>query len=98
MYIIYITVLDWTDLIPYFLNYFESELLCRDGSFIKNVFVETRKNVGYSKLLNNPFKVEIVYIILMSTRNENNRFFEMNHRKVKANAKPITLAVPMGLH
>ena len=41
----------------YFLNYFYSELFYRVGIFIKIVsFVETQKNVIYSKLLNNPFK------------------------------------------
>jgi len=43
---------------PCFLNYFESELFCRDGPFLKNVsFVETLKICYiYSKLVNNPFK------------------------------------------
>ena len=46
------------------LNYFESELFYRDGPFIKNVSsVGTRKNVMYSKLVNNPFKVDWGYII-----------------------------------
>ena len=41
IYIIYITR---TDFEHQFLNYFESELLYRDGTFIKNVsFVETQK-------------------------------------------------------
>ena len=40
-----------------FHNYFESELFYRDEPFIKNVsFVGPRKNVKYSKLVNNPFK------------------------------------------
>ena len=43
----------------YFLDYFESELFYRVRPFIKNVsFVETQKNVIYSKLVNNPFKDE----------------------------------------
>ena len=42
---------------PYFLNYFKSELFYRDGPFTKNVsFVGARKNVIFSKLVNNPFK------------------------------------------
>ena len=44
---------------PIIFNYFVSELLYRDGPFIKNVsFVETQKNVLYSELVNNPFKRE----------------------------------------
>ena len=53
---------------PYFLNYFELELFDRDGTFIKNVsFVETRKNVVYLKLVNNPFKYYCVYRLFAST-------------------------------
>ena len=44
-----------------FFNCFESALYYRDGPFIKNVsFVETRKNVIYSKLVNNPFNYPFV--------------------------------------
>ena len=57
-YNIYIIYTTWTD---FFLNHFESELFHRDVLFIKNVsFVETRKNVIYSKLVNNPFKQILV--------------------------------------
>ena len=42
---------------PFFLNYFESEWFYRDGPFTKNIFFGgARKNVIYSKLVNNPFK------------------------------------------
>ena len=45
----------WT---PYFLNYFESELFYRAEPLIKNVsFVGARKNVSYSKLVSNPFRI-----------------------------------------
>ena len=57
LYNIYIsTRSDWL-WVPYILNYFEPELFWQDGPFIKNISsVETRKNVIYSKLGNNPFK------------------------------------------
>jgi len=59
IFVIYITVLGRTDFEhPIFSIVSSQSFFYRDGPFIKNVsFVETRKNVIYSKLVNNPFNV-----------------------------------------
>ena len=53
---------------PYCRNYFESELFYRDGPFTKNVsFVGARKNVIYSKLVNNPFNEDLMIGVFFSS-------------------------------
>jgi len=56
IYIMYITVFRRTDFEhPIF------SIISSQGCFI-DFIVEKRKNVEYSKLVNNPFKVEITFI------------------------------------
>ena len=58
---------------PSFLNYFESEWFYRDGPFTKNVsFGGARKNVIYSKLVNNPFKCKLTSWNVLYLQNNSN--------------------------